>query len=91
MSTPITDAAIVPISCLTAFSEVVPAKVCRALEAKAARLDWRALAESIPGAADYDAAGEVEWSNGRDIWQGDASEFQALGATHWRAVHLPTP
>lgn len=90
MSTPITDAAIVPVSSLTAFSEVVPAKACRALEAKLAKLDWRALADSRPAAGDFDSAGEVEWSNGRDIWQGDASEFQALNATHWRPVHLPT-
>ena len=91
MTTPITDAAIVPFSSLTAFSEVVPAKACRALEAKVAKLDWRALAESIPAAGDFDAAGEVEWSNGRDIWQGNASEFQTLNASHWRPVHLPTP
>lgn len=90
MSTPITDAAIVPVSSLTAFSEVVPAKACRALEAKLAKLDWRALADCRPAADDFDAAGEVEWSNGRDIWQGAAIEFLSLNPTHWRPMCLPT-
>jgi hypothetical protein len=65
-------------------------QTCKSLEHALARLDWRPVAAGLPRAEDVNAAGEVEWSNGDDIWAGHSSEFQQLGATHWRPIHLPT-
>lgn len=56
--------------------------------AKLARLDWRPVADGLPMADDADACGDVEWSDGRDIWQGFWGSPKAQ-ATHWRPIYLP--
>lgn len=92
MKYPRTHAALVAYSALNSFSEVVPAAFAQQLEAEAsrlARLDWRPVAAGLPMADDADDCGDVEWSDGRDIWQGFWGSPKAQ-ATHWRPIHLPT-
>jgi len=93
MNTPRTDAALVPVAGLTAFSEVVPAAFARQLEAelaRLARLDWRRVAAGLPSEEDADEFGDVEWSDGHDIWQAGWARSPHQ-PTHWRPIHLPKP
>jgi hypothetical protein len=93
MKTPRTEAAIVPYSSLNAFSEVVPAAFARQFEdelAKLARLDWRPVAAGLPTAEDANEFGDVEWSDGHDIWQAGWARSPHQ-PTHWRPIHLPKP
>ena len=93
MKYPRTHAALVPYSSLNSFSEVVPAAFAQGLEAelaKLARLDWRPVAAGLPTEADGDEYGDVEWSDGKTIWQGDWEQYEAK-TTHWRPIHLPKP
>jgi hypothetical protein len=62
-----------------------------AMAAKLARLDWRPVAAGLPAAEDLSDGGEVEWSDGKFVWENDPSEAQKGKATHWRPIHLPTP
>jgi hypothetical protein len=81
----------VPYSSLNSFSEVVPAAFAQGLEAelaKLARLDWRPVAAGLPTEADGDEYGDVEWSDGKTIWQGDWEQYEAK-TTHWRPINLP--
>lgn len=59
------------------------------LSAKLARLDWRPVAAGLPTEADADEFGDVEWSDGKSIWQGNYAKSKHA-ATHWRPIHLPT-
>lgn len=61
-----------------------------AMEAKLARLDWRPVADGLPTEEDAQDGCDVEWSDGRDIWQGMWDKAKH-NATHWRPIHLPTP
>jgi hypothetical protein len=84
---------LVPVAGLTAFSEVVPAAFARQLEAelaKLARLDWRPVAAGLPTEEDAQDGCDVEWSDGRDIWQGQWDKAKH-NATHWRPIYLPKP
>jgi hypothetical protein len=93
MKTPRTEAAIVPYSSLNAFSEVVPAAFARQFEdelAKLARLDWRPVAAGLPTVEDANEFGDVEWSDGHDIWQAGWARSPHQ-PTHWRPIHLPKP
>ena len=93
MKYPRTHAALVPVAGLTAFSEVVPAAFARQLEAelaKLARLDWRPVAAGLPTEEDAQDGCDVEWSDGRDIWQGQWDKAKH-NATHWRPIYLPKP
>lgn len=61
-----------------------------AMEAKLARLDWRPVAAGLPTEADADKFGDVEWSDGKSIWQGHyANTYTERGGNHWRPIHLP--
>jgi hypothetical protein len=91
MKTPRTDAALVPYSSLNSFSEVVPAAFAQGLEAelaKLARLDWRPVAAGLPSEEDADEVGDVEWSDGHDIWQAGWARSPHQ-PTHWRPISLP--
>ena len=57
-----------------------------------ARLDWRLVAAGLPTAEDGDEFGDVEWSDGKTIWQGLWSNTYAnRNGNHWRPIHLPKP
>jgi hypothetical protein len=58
--------------------------------AKLARLDWRPVAAGLPTEEDGDELGDVEWSDGKSIWQGLWSNTYAnRNGNHWRPIHLP--
>ncbi len=67
---------------------------CREYPAEKARLaalaslDWRPVAAGLPTEEDAQDGCDVEWSDGRDIWQGMWDKAKH-NATHWRPIHLP--
>lgn len=58
------------------------------LQALVARLDWRPVAAGLPTEEDAENGCDVEWSDGRDIWQGQWDNAKH-NATHWRPIYLP--
>lgn len=55
-----------------------------------ARLNWRPVAAGLPTEADADKFGDVEWSDGKSIWQGHfGNTYTERGGNHWRPIHLP--
>lgn len=60
-----------------------------AMEAKLALLDWRTVAAGLPSEEDADEFGDVEWSDGHDIWQAGWARSPHQ-PTHWRPISLPS-
>ena len=53
-------------------------------------LSWISVTERRPAEEDANEYGDVDWSDGKDIWESsfeDANEDKA--ATHWRRIVLP--
>ena len=55
--------------------------------ARLAQLEWVPITERLPELDDADEFEDVEWSDGRDIWQGNYKDDDT--ATHWRSITLP--
>lgn len=88
-ATPLTDAFIGELDgTYMTEGEIAMCDFARSLEAKLASLDWRPVAAGLPTEGDEDDVGDVEWSDGVDIWQGLWSKPKT-NATHWRPIHLP--
>lgn len=51
------------------------------------RLDWTPVTERMPERDDVNEFEDVEWSDGKDIWQCHFTDNE--GATHWRPITLP--
>ena len=52
-----------------------------------AELEWVPVEERRPTSDDSNYFDDVEWSDGRDIWQGNYKDDDT--ATHWRSITLP--
>lgn len=60
------------------------------LQARLAQLEWVPVTERLPELDDADQFEDVEWSDGKDIWQGNYLQIPSLhNATHWRRIVLP--
>jgi hypothetical protein len=55
--------------------------------ARLAQLEWVPITERLPSLDDANKYQDVEWSDGRDIWQGNYRKED--DATHWRSITLP--
>lgn len=62
---------------------------CAELQARLRKLDWTPVTERLPTLEDANEFEDVEWSDGKDIWQGNYQCAHARSATHWRAITLP--
>ena len=51
-------------------------------------LSWVPVTERIPTEEDANQYGDVDWSDGKEIWEGLYSRNNK-GATHWRRIVLP--
>lgn len=69
--------------------EMAMCEFARSLEAKLALLDWRTVAAGLPSEEDADEFGDVEWSDGHDIWQAGWARSPHQ-PTHWRPISLPS-
>ena len=49
---------------------------------------WIPVTERMPTEEDINAYGDVDWSDGKEIWEGLYSRNDK-GATHWRRIVLP--
>ena len=52
-------------------------------------LRWIPITERLPTIEDGNEFEDVEWSDGKDIWQGNYQCAHARSATHWRRITLP--
>jgi len=50
-------------------------------------LCWLPLTRITPTEDDANSCGDVEWSDGSDIWE--AAYSNSKNATHWRSISLP--
>ena len=50
-------------------------------------LRWLPLTRIAPTEDDANSCGDVEWSDGSDIWE--ATYSNSKNATHWRSISLP--
>lgn len=50
-------------------------------------LRWLPLNRFTPTEDDANSCGDVEWSDGSDIWE--AAYSNSKNATHWRSIRLP--
>lgn len=58
--------------------------------ARLAQLEWVPVKERRPEFDDANDFQDVEWSDGKDIWQGNYLQIPSLhNATHWRRITLP--
>ena len=55
--------------------------------ARLAQLEWVLVTERLPELDDANEFEDVEWSDGKDIWQGNYRNED--NATHWRRITLP--
>lgn len=55
--------------------------------ARLAQLEWVPVTERLPERDDANEFEDVEWSDGKDIWQGNYRNED--NATHWRRITLP--
>ena len=87
--TPRTDAAILtePYQIKELPFEVVKASKMAELERELNALRWIPITERLPTIEDADEFEDVEWSDGKDIWQGNYRNED--NATHWRRITLP--
>lgn len=51
-------------------------------------LRWLPLTRITPTEDDANSCGDVEWSDGSDIWE--AAYSNPKNATHWRSIRLPS-
>ena len=51
-------------------------------------LRWLPLRRITPTEDDANSCGDVEWSDGSDIWE--AAYSNSKNATHWRSISLPS-
>lgn len=51
-------------------------------------LRWLPLTRIAPTEDDANSCGDVEWSDGSDIWE--AAYSNSKNATHWRSIRLPS-
>ena len=51
-------------------------------------LRWLPLTRIAPTEDDANSCGDVEWSDGSDIWE--AAYSNPKNATHWRSIRLPS-
>ena len=51
-------------------------------------LRWLPLSRLTPTEYDANSCGDVEWSDGSDIWE--AAYSNPKNATHWRSISLPS-
>ena len=51
-------------------------------------LSWRPATERPPTEEDANECGDVDWSDGEEIWEGNY-DHPGQGATHWRRIVLP--
>ena len=51
-------------------------------------LRWLPLTRYTPTEGDANSCGDVEWSDGSDIWE--AAYSNSKNATHWRSISLPS-
>lgn len=59
----------------------------RLAESALASLTWTPLTERTPAEDDGNDVGDVEFSDGSDIWQAQFDDTEK--ATHWRRITLP--
>ena len=52
------------------------------------RCRWTPITELLPTEADSNQFCDVEWSDGKEIWEGLFSR-PTKDATHWRRIVLP--
>lgn len=54
-------------------------------------LDWTPITEHLPTIEDANEHEDVEWSDGKDIWQNSfyLRNSNQHKATHWRRITLP--
>lgn len=58
--------------------------------ARLAQLEWVPVKERMPEFDDANYFQDVEWSDGKDIWQDNYLLVPSLyNATHWRRITLP--
>ena len=57
--------------------------------ARLKQLEWVPVTERLPELDDANEFEDVEWSDGKDIWQGSYKCAHTRSATHWRRVVLP--
>lgn len=50
-------------------------------------LSWIPVTERMPTEEDANEYGDVDWSDGKDIWEAHYTEPRE--ATHWRRIVLP--
>ena len=50
-------------------------------------LSWIPITERMPTKADANEYGDVDWSDGKDLWEAHYTEPRE--ATHWRRIVLP--
>lgn len=50
-------------------------------------LSWVPVTERMPTEEDADEHGDVDWSDGKEIWEAHYTEPRE--ATHWRRIVLP--
>jgi len=50
-------------------------------------LSWVPVTERLPTEEESNEYGDVDWSDGKDIWEAHYSEPRE--ATHWRRIVLP--
>jgi hypothetical protein len=63
-------------------------KIIDELEKMLIELSWVLIDERLPTKGDANKYGDVDWSNGEDIWEG-AFDRGYDHATHWRKIVLP--
>ena len=59
------------------------------LERELNALRWIPITERLPTIEDGDQFEDVEWSDGKDIWQGNYKNSRKHNTTHWRRITLP--
>ena len=50
-------------------------------------LSWIPVTERLPTGEDANEYGDVDWSNGKEIWEAHYTEPRE--ATHWKRIVLP--
>jgi len=65
----------------------VPSTFARTLERELNASRWIPITERLPTIEDANYFQDVEWSDGKDIWQGNYKDDDT--ATHWRSITLP--
>jgi len=72
------------ISCVNAMAGVPDPATAMA---RLAQLEWVPVTDRLPKREDANYFEDVEWCDGKDIWQGNYKDDDT--ATHWRSITLP--